>query len=30
MTPYQALRAQLDDPMYDDIRLAIRAWKEAR
>jgi len=27
MTPIQALRAQLDDPMYDDIRLAIRAWK---
>jgi hypothetical protein len=26
-TPLQALRAQLDDPMYDDIRLAIRAWK---
>jgi hypothetical protein len=30
MTPYAALRAQLDDPMYNDIRLAIRAWKEAR
>ena len=27
MTPLQALRAQLDDPMYDDIRQAIRAWK---
>jgi hypothetical protein len=30
MTPLAALRAQLDDPMYDDIRLAIRAWKAAQ
>ena len=25
-TPYEALRAQLDDPMYDAVRTAVRAW----
>lgn len=27
-TPLQALRAVLDDPMYDLVRTQIRAWKE--
>lgn len=27
MTPYQALRAQLDDPMYDAVRVVIREWR---
>lgn len=26
-TPYQALRAQLDDPRYDPVRERIRAWR---
>lgn len=29
MTPLQALRAQLDDPMYAEVREAVRAWKVA-
>lgn len=27
MTPLQALRCQLDDPMYDVVRYRIRVWK---
>lgn len=30
MTPLQALRAQLDDPMYDDVRKAIQQWKDSK
>jgi hypothetical protein len=27
-TPMSALRAQLDDPLYDPVRVAVRQWRE--
>lgn len=29
-TPYSALRAQLDDPMYDEVRQRVRQWLQQR
>ncbi len=26
-TPISALRAQLDDPLYDPVRLVVRQWR---